>query len=76
MKVIYLYASLLCVVTEWYKWGQMCREHGEVGEGIAGDILLDAKVRGEGAKNRPDLSSNWFILLLFCKGHKWFVCAK
>ena len=54
----------------------MCREHWEVRKGVTDDIPFNAKVRGEGAENRPDFSSNWFILFLRCEGHKRFICAK
>ena len=76
MKVVHLYTSLLSVVAAWCEWRQMCREHQEVHEGVADDILFDAKARGEGAENRPNLSSDWFILLLHCKGYEQFVCTK
>ena len=40
------------------------------------DIPFNAKVRGEGAENRLDFSSDQFILLLHCKGCKQFICTK
>lgn len=54
----------------------MLREHGEISKGIADNILLNVEVRGEGAKNRSDLSGDWFVLLLCCKGHEQLICAK
>ena len=76
MKVVHLYMSLLHVATTWCEWWQMCREHWEVRKGVTDDIPFNAKVRGEGAENRPDFSSNWFILFLHCEGRKQFICAK
>ena len=67
---------LLSVVAAWCEWRQMCREHWEVHEGVTDDIPFYAKARGEGAENRLDLLSDWFILLLHCKGCEQFVCTK